>query len=88
MGAKLLRELSSEHTHLRLVHHQSKSTCQVFFSRDPSGLRNIHVFVEDLGHAIKGVLTTNVKHTKLGDITENVKLQKISDGKKLQKWNK
>lgn len=36
-------------------------------------MRNIHVFVEDLGNAIEDVLTINVKDTKLGEVTEDVK---------------
>lgn len=39
----------------RLVHHPSKSTCQVFF-RHPSAFRNIHIFAEELRNATEGAL--------------------------------
>lgn len=68
MGAKL----SSEHTYLGWFTTSLKAHAKYFFNRGP-GMRNIHVFVEDLGNAIEDVLTINVKDTKLGEVTEDVK---------------
>lgn len=56
----------------RLVHHHSKSRCQVFF-RGPSEFRNTHIFTEDLRNTTEGALTTYAKPTKLGDVTEDIK---------------
>lgn len=69
MRAKLLRKLSLDYTY---THWLTTNAVPSTFQQESFWGQNIRIFVEDLGNAIRGVLTTNTKDTKLAEVTEDI----------------